>query len=514
MIHSIQSSVPCLGNAHSCYDQVSSSSDVPDTVTKIVLVVSGILAGLGALFLSLLPPIGGACLLAAAAGLLFTLVYNLAKEAPLKSQIEMIENLEGAEALAEGVELSESALETLKETIPSIDAIELDSRVTSINYNADKTATFTLRDAPGLKFRMGGPEPSSRLGCEEFRLARRYENMVYAKEICMSQNFDALVVPPTKAIYVQVEGLRRSLLVEKVIESQNLPPQQLERAVRQMVQFYLLTGGASSSDAIPFTPTEGSRGVGKLVLRNLHHLTENPHPDPTTREFEEVDAILGRSRSVLAALEDEALVEIAMNELRNLRPINLGVAEFRSEEAAIEFRERQIREARERRLQQLQNPETPPQQPIAPPPPNLLGVTPEDLNLNLELKDYAIVKFKGVYSDGVSKIVSLGEVAGTIIDKINQKLQENPAQPNIVFSPEEMLIGRDLPTFDWEQHYQYNNLRGLGIRGLADGEESPPYWMALVLQALQNRGLIERFNLPYSGPPTLRVNLRALLPRA
>jgi len=296
------------------------------------------------------------------------------------------------------------------------------------------------------------------------------------------------------------------MLVEKVVQSDALPVGSLERAVRQMVQFLLKTGGNGNYDPLPFIPVEG----GKLALQNLYHLTENPHPDASTRESLEVSLIINEKGSLLASLNREDLIDIALDELKKLRPIRLRVASHASVEDSTKARLRQIEKAREFRLKQIHNPVQINVQPEHIVPPNILRISAEELNLDLHLRDYAVIQHNGVHSDGICRIITLGEVAQAVIDRINRKLQADPTNGNIEFTPEDMLIGEKLPSVTWEKHYQYNMLQGLGYREWPDPNKEPPYWMTLVLQSLKDRGLVTDFAVPWRSSPRLRVNLAAL----
>lgn len=322
-------------------------------------------------------------------------------------------------------------------------------------------------------------------------------------QICRSEDYDSLLVPPVKPLYLNVGGLRRSMLVEKVIPSDASRIGHLDRAVRQMVQFLLKTSGSGLHESLPFLPVEGN----KLALQNLHHLTNDFYPEVPLRESLEVRSIIDKTNSLLASLHEEGLIEIALDELQTLRPTCLLSAQYYSSEQANEIRMSHIQQAKEFRLQQIRHPERhaqPPEQII---PPNILRISPDELNLDLRLRDYAVIQQDGVYSDGICRIITLGEVAQAIIHRINQKLQADPTNAKITLTPEDMLIGEKLPLGRWSQHYQYNMLQGLGYRTWPDPREEPPYWIALVLQSLKNKGLITNFTLPRYESPELHVNL-------
>lgn len=507
MSHAVSLPIPCLGTSKPYYSGRRESSPLLDTKTKVALVVATFLAISGLVLLQFFPPVGGACLAAAGLGFLFVVLFKSIKSMRTPdSDLEKLERLDAAKQLAAGIEIPSVIQKELEQIIPAIDAIEEDERIASLHYNCDETATFTLKTAPHLQFRVSAAQPRSRLECAEFHLTLRYENMVYAQEICRSENYDSLLVPPIKPIYLKVGGLRRALLVEKVVQRDAVPVGDLERAVRQMVQFLLKIGGADSHDPLPFVPIEG----GRLALQNLYHLTTNPHPNAWTREGIEVRSILGEGNSLLASLNREDLIDIALDELKKLRPVCLGVARYASIERATQARLEQIQKARESRLNQIHNPVQINVQPEPIAPPNILGISPEELGLNLGLKDYAVIQHNGVHSDGICRIITLGEVAQAIINCINRKLQANPTNDTIEFTLIDMLIGEKLPYFASEKHYQYNTLQGLGYREWPDPNKEPPYWIALVLQSLKSKGLITDFSVPRRSNPRLRVNLAAL----
>ena len=504
MSQAVSQFVPCLGNAKPYYCADRESPIVFDTKNKVALVASSILAVAGFVLLPFLPPVGGTCLVASGVGFISLVLFNLVKSIrPPNSVLADLEQLETAKQLATGIEISPALQQELEQIIPAIDAMEDDARIGSIRYNHDLTATFTLKTAPDLQFRISAAESRSLLGCCEVALSRRYENTIYAHEICRNENYDSLVISPIKPVYVKADGLRRSMLVEKVIERAAGPAGDLERAVRQMVQFLLKTGGAGLHDPIPFLPLEGN----KLALQNLHHLTGNPHPDASTRDAHEVDAIIHKSNSLLASLNSEEMIEIALDELKKSRP----TLRYDSERGAL-LRHRQIEGARESRLNQIRQhlPDVNVHDRHIVPS-NILRVSPEELGLNLGLKDYAVMKREGIHSDGICRVIVLREVAQAIIDCINRKLEADPTNYNIEFTPKDMLIGEELPIFTWEKHCQYNMLQGLGYRGWPDPNHEPTYWIALVLESLKNKGIINDFTLPPQSNPRLSVNPDAIV---
>jgi len=491
--------IPCLGTSKPYYSGDREIPPLLDTKTKVAFVFSAFLLVVGLALLPFLPHVGVTCLAVAGLGVLVISLYNLVKLTRVPDlTIKKLENLESAKQLAVGIDIPPALNQELVQIIPVIDAMQADDRIASVHYHCDNTATFRLKTAPHLQFRISAPCRMSG-SCEEFYLTFRYENKIYAHDICLREQYDALVVPSVKPLYLTVGGLGRLALAEVVV--QKMPGGNLERAVRQMVGFLLKTGGADHHvDPIPFIPLAG----GKLALDNLYHLTENPHPEGRTREYLEVRSILGERNSLLAALDREDLIDIALDELKKLRPVDSTAPANRGPERRL----REIQRAKAARLERLHKPVQ-----VAAArksPRNILRITSEELGLDLNAKDYAVIRRDGVHSDGVCRIITLGEVARAIIDRINRKLEANPGQARIEFTPEELLIGEKLPTFTWEKHYQYNMLQGLGYRGWPDPNQEPPYWMALVLQALKNKGLITNFTLPDRANPTVDVNLRAL----
>jgi hypothetical protein len=424
------------------------------------------------------------------------------------SDLEKLEQFEAAHQLAVGIEVPLSLQQELEQVIPAIDEIKEDARIASVHYNQDQTATFTLKTTPDLQFRISPPRPNSSLGCDEFRLTQRYENMVYAQKICSDEHYDCLFVPPTKPLYLKVGELRRSMLVEKVIQKDPHPDgNTLNTAVRQMVQFLLKTGGAGVLDPLPFVPTGG-----RLALQNLYHLTEEPSSSLPVRDDLEVDSIIKDRDSLLASLDDATLIDVALDELRTRRPFDLVYKNTYFHEAAVQVRKNRIETAKRERLEKILNP-IQVAVPLEPSPPsNLLGISPQDLSLDLNLTDYAIIGYDtGSHSDGISRVITLGEVAQAIIDCINRKIQANPTNNVIELTPADMLIGKKSPRFSSDLHYHYTTLQGLGYRDWPDSKE-PPYWIELVLQSIKNKGLITSFKKFSHSNPQLHINLELLQP--
>ena len=215
MSRAVSLSVPCLGTSKPYYSGDRESSAVLDTKTKVALVGSTVLAVIGLIFLQPRPPVGSACLIVAGLGFLSVSLFYLVKSIGTPdSNLEKLEKLEAAKHLATGIEIPPTLQQELEQIIPAIDVLAEDDRIASIHYNYDQTATFTLKIAPDLQFRISAAKPRSGIGCDELPLARRYENTVYAQEICRNENYDSLLVPPIKPIYLKVGGLRPGLFHE------------------------------------------------------------------------------------------------------------------------------------------------------------------------------------------------------------------------------------------------------------------------------------------------------------
>ncbi len=505
--------IPCLTSEKRKEEKESTSLSTVDKVMLIacpVFVILGFILATQFPFFTAAVMLGGISIIAGGISGLYVSISQIIKiirkdSASDEDSIQKLEKLEAGKHLANGIVVSQDVVDSLTNFIPSIDYMNVDDdAIKSVHYNKDNTATFTLNGVLGLQFRVCPPSNSG-TGCEEFRLRRRYQNMVYAQEICNRKNYNFLFVPPVKPLYLTINGRERTLLAESVVvKTDSTPAQTFEPAIRQMVQFLVQTGGWGISDPIPFTPTEG----GKLALQNVRHLLDTAHDDKATRTFLETGAILNEEHSLLASLDQEDLIDIALKELENLRPIKYYIDET---EEGKEAQSKTISDAKTKRMAKLSTPVV--TAPITEAkPPNRLGITATDLaaELDLEQRDYAVIRKDGVRSDGECRIITLKEVAQAIINLINRKLSENPQSAEIIFTPEDMLIGKTLPS-NLEMHNQYNTLQGLGYKGWPNPNEEPPYWIALIFEALKARGCIQEFSLPERSNPRLVVSEEALL---
>src|SRR3989344_4415580 len=257
-----QPQIPCLLTQSQIKDlkkaEREGALELCDTKTKVIFVVSAVLAAIGVVLLAVLPPVGGAAIAAlftGGAGLGLISAAILMCISNRGSYLDKIEKLEAAQKLAVGLEISEALQKELEAIIRHIDAIKDDARLASVRSNCNETATVILRSAPGLQFRVSPAAPNSPLG---YSLKHFYENAVYAKAICDQENYYALLVPSIKPIYLKVGGLWRALLVEQVVQKDSSPNQDLKEAVRQMVHFLVKTGGPGlSSHPVSFVPVNG-----------------------------------------------------------------------------------------------------------------------------------------------------------------------------------------------------------------------------------------------------------------
>lgn len=323
------SQVPCLGTAKSYYDNDNSTPTFFDTKTKIILKATLFFAVAGLVFLPFLPYTASISLASAGLGISIVCLLKIGEEISAlfgdPSKLKQIERLNAAKELAREISISSELQQELQDIIPIIDEGREDARIRSIQYSEIDflgvgTATFTLISAPNLQFTLGRPGQRNSLICAESKLVRPYENRVYAKMVCDSERYNALFIPSIKPIYLKIGQFQRSLLVEQMVESSALVHGLHEEGVRQMVRFLLKTGGGSTvfMTPFPFTPIAS----GKLCIRNFAHLSENPHPDPRTRNLQEEELVLGRENSLLAALHNttEDLTDIALEEFSRLRP--------------------------------------------------------------------------------------------------------------------------------------------------------------------------------------------------
>jgi|GEM_PF-6034825 len=351
------SQIPCLNIYEPNRSGRDQGSPFFDTKTKTVLVASAILGTAGLVLLAFAPPIGAACIATGLLGIslvcLFKIVegiHGLWTLSSLGSELEKLEKLPAAKQLASDITISPAIERELEEIIPKIDRKESDDRIASIQRTGN-TAVFTLKSSPDLQFKLPCGESGFERFSEECKLARHYENMVYAKMICDSEKYDALVVPSIRPIHLSGSASGRYLLVEQKVERSESSASNLEQATRQMVRFLVKTGGnCDNVNPIPFTPIQGN----KLSMQNIYHLTGDSHPNLSTREYGEVDFVIGRNHSLLASLDREDLIDIALDELKKLRPQNLTIAEGRRHpERAVQHRLQEIQEAKERRMAEI-----------------------------------------------------------------------------------------------------------------------------------------------------------------
>jgi hypothetical protein len=184
MTQAIALPIPCLGTAKAYYNANREITPLVGTKTKVALLFCAFLVVVGLALLPSLPHVGVTCIaVAGLGGLAVSLCNSVGSSRKPESIIKKLEKLESAGQLAVGIDISAALQQELVQIIPTIDAMETDDRIASVRYHCDKTATFRLKSAPQWQFRISAPCRMSG-NCQEFSLAYRYENRIYAHNIC------------------------------------------------------------------------------------------------------------------------------------------------------------------------------------------------------------------------------------------------------------------------------------------------------------------------------------------
>ena len=349
--------IPCLNTDIPYHSEGMELNPYFDLKTKICLIASAFFAVAGLILLALFPPIGGICISVALCGICLISIFKIVelikliikylsdREIPIKSKLDEILELPASKELEGDITISPELEELLQNVMPIIDSKQPDSRIDIIEYPDDKTGVFVLKAEPSLQFRFAS-DPLH----YQYHLVRLYGNMVYAKYICNEETYDLLLVPLVKPIYLEFGGLKRMLLVEKRVQKVDITDTDLAPAISQMVRFLLKTGGNGLNfNPLPFIPVTGN----KLALQNLLHLSFEPRSGDKRREENEVNFIIADKNSLLASLDKESLIDIALEELKKLRPTSALHATSSDPEFGSKKRLEMIDEAKKARMIQI-----------------------------------------------------------------------------------------------------------------------------------------------------------------
>ena len=304
-------SIPCLGTSQAYFrgDRLEKQSQAIDSTAETVSRVVIILFAVMGLAIAPFSPLAAiACLGVSLVGALGMSVFACiqlykSKKAALEPNpvFKQLEQLDGSKQLAEGIEISQELRKELIQIIPQKDAEQGDT--------SNLKLTFTLQAYPTLQFTMS--TLASTRG--EQLLAKCYENRIYTHQICRAEKYTSLYVPAMKPIYLTVNGVPRSVLVEEFVKKDtSVKNEALGDAVRQIIQFFLKIN-IVIRDPILFVPVK----VRKLALPNLDQLTNKPHLNlDTASQFRGI--FLDQDTSLLASLDNEELINIACDEFDKL----------------------------------------------------------------------------------------------------------------------------------------------------------------------------------------------------
>jgi hypothetical protein len=152
--------------------------------------------------------------------------------------------------LTQGIQITDAMVRKIMNCHPRIMAKKKGQGITFYN-SQDQHSVFSLDVAPDLIFKMQRDHVAQAVGRDNSMKAR-YNQMVYAKGICLKHGLNHLVVPQAALIRVPIYGKEYELLIEQKLDFDPHLSQQEEHfkglgerlrpAVEDLTQFICLTG--------------------------------------------------------------------------------------------------------------------------------------------------------------------------------------------------------------------------------------------------------------------------------
>lgn len=352
-----------------------------------------------------------------------------------------------------------------------IPAILKKKNTDQIEYLKD-IKVFKLKEAPNLVFKLAISSKNSKVLYkgkfldEATIMEHRFENMILAKEVCLINHLDRLVIPPSqKFTFNTPEGKKCVLIVEK---SMRINPEEsvqeelyyknadkLNEVVQQLSVFIAKTGFNDVTPRnIPLMEEEQGKPL-EVALFDLEHM-EN-----ATQGF--IGGLNG-SRGLIYCVSEKQ-VDLAADEARKYGvKIPANEIERAKKQHVLENKIRQHYKNKE------------------------IVTGKEPLNVDIDSLELDWTQ-KAELSSGKNVVsVTIREAAADVIKKINELLLKSSDDHSIKRKRYVLIDTHEFP---------FNEYANLGVpkeKIFIDNEDKKKFWLYQILDALIKKGHIFRFH--------------------
>lgn len=378
--------------------------------------------------------------------------------------------------LEKGINISEATIAKIQQLIPKIIKREDD---TAIEWLAKgNNLVFRIKETPELVYKLA-PPGSLILGDKKFldskqRSDQRFENMVKAKEVCLTNDLGLLIIPHAKKFAVEVNGVSYTLIAEESLEFNHN-----ESAHEELYHKYSTELNETARQLSIFI---AKTGFNDVAWRNIPILNEVP-------------TFQGDRRIALIDLESMNSAKNGfLGDINGSRGLIRCVSEKQIDNVVAEacktggITEEQANEAKKYRLKELQDDQ-------------LLrtfharkGIKTGKEPLKVDLKSLGLdlteqaqinvtVGVDGNKFKREKQSVTLKKVAKDVIDEINKLIQNSSDQAS--------TKGKRYFVLNTTEHpLSYYHGLGLSSKILIDEKDEKKLWIRRIIQALIDKGHI------------------------
>ena len=378
--------------------------------------------------------------------------------------------------LEKGIHIPESTIQKIQRLMPKICVGKKDDEIEWLSKG--NNYVFRLKDNSSHVFKI------TRENCSRGEIGTtdsRFENMVKAKEVCMTNELGLLVIPHAKKFQIEAEGRQYTFIAEEGLdlnhnesaqeENFHQYSKELNATARQLAVFIAKTGFNDVTwRNIPIlNEAQGYKGPRRVGLIDLEHMEDKVNgfigDGNGSRGLircvsaKQIDGVIAEAKKHGVALSDKLV-----QQLKNLR-----LSELESDEKLRElYRNRGIVTGKE---------------PI-PIDVDSLGL---DLNLDEGVQVRLPIEFneEGGGTKWKMQALTLRKVTEDLIAEINRLIQEKPDQASLK-GKRHVVINTNIYPF-----MQYDKL-GLpkGVLFSRSEEEDKLLWPRRIIQALADKGHI------------------------
>ena len=377
--------------------------------------------------------------------------------------------------LEKGIQIEPNLLAKIQQLMPKIRRKEADPQIEWLSRR--DTEVFRLTEAPHLVFKMFTAQGmrvsrKNKIMNGEEQIRDRFNNMIQAKEVCLTHRLGLITIPQAKMFEVEAEGRTFPVIAEQSLDVRATDSAQEElyrdhanhvgQAVRQLGTFIAETGfyDVTWRNIPVIDEAPGFQGARRIGLIDLEHMEKAKH------------GILGSwngSRGLIRCLFSEEQMDAVLSDAKQEGIISEEKAqqvkakrleEIRSDQQLLDFYQRNGILVEHRK-------------PIA--------VDLDTLGLNLaeaaEIQVERVIR-NGTYEDVDFEVrperVTMREVADATIAEINRLIQETPDNESVKGKRSLLL----------------NTNNGVLYRYYELGERENSRWFDRIINALVEKGYL------------------------